>query len=157
VARHPSLPMRLFKFKAISKLSGSHSPNTNLPNELYGRISGFVSDNKDLATLCTVSRAFNQEAERVLYASVDLSTNHLLILTWFENIAEHCRRAAFVHTLTFGMNYLCIPMPAYTWLDIIARGLRALVNLKECVSISVLPSTNSRSSASRKTESSGED
>ena len=115
------------RFSFSPKLS--RSPGLTFPTEVYARIFEFVQDRTDLVTLCTVSRAFYLEAERVLYGSVDLSNDHLLIMLWFKKIANDPLLAAHVHSLTFGIVYADIPTPEYTWFEIIATGLRALVNL----------------------------
>jgi hypothetical protein len=107
----------------------------SLPQEVYGNISQFLGDRRELLSLCLVSRAFCHEAERILYESVDLAYDQSRIQRWFKMIAsiEEPRfrnRAVSVHSLTFGITY-SRPAPTGTWLKNIERGLRSLVNLKE--------------------------
>jgi hypothetical protein len=127
--------MALF-FPRSSSPSGMQTSSVHLLPELYGRIFDFVDNRADLLSLCHVSRLFHHEAERVLYGFVHLSNNPLLIKDWFQKMANDSRLAALVHTLTFGIVHALVPIPAYTWLAIIERGLSALINLKEWVPFS---------------------
>ena len=106
------------------------TPAGCFPAELYGRIFAFVEETKDLINLCTLSKLVHQEAERVLYNYVNLANDHFLIMRWFQKIAQD-RRAGFVRALTFGIVDACMPWQPHRFLEIIAKGLRALVNLKD--------------------------
>jgi len=112
-------------------MSKPPSHSVYLPQELYGHVFQFVSDRSDLLVLLSVSRAFRHEAERILYGSVDLAYNHARIHSWFRMIASSPRLAALVQSLTFGIVYSHMPTPSHLWLEVLAKGLRSLTNLKE--------------------------
>ena len=111
-------------------------PRVDLPQELYGSVIQFVSNRSDLVVLLYVSKAVHHEAKRVLYGSVDLAYNHLRIYAWFRMIASSPHLALLVQSLTFGIQSLRMPSVAYSWFEVIARGLRSLTNLKEYASSS---------------------
>jgi hypothetical protein len=67
---------------------------------------------------------------------VDLAYDQSRIQRWFKMIAsiEEPRfqnRAISVHSVTFGIIFSQVPLPAPTWLKNIEGGLRSLTNLKE--------------------------
>jgi hypothetical protein len=118
----------------MSKIkSNPRSATVYLPQELYGRIFQFVFERSDLLALLYVSRAFRHEAERVLYETIDLAYHHARIYYWFKTITSSPHLAPLVKSLTFGIIYSSIPAPHLPWLQVIAKGLRTLTNLKEYV------------------------
>jgi hypothetical protein len=93
-----------------------------------------VPDNRDLLTLCLVSRAFRFEAERFLHRRIILPPDYNRILSWFARItAEPSRLSPAVRSLT---------LPFYVEVDLsqqqvieyqasLARSLRLLKILTE--------------------------
>jgi hypothetical protein len=116
----------------MSKVTSSKQTVTvHFPQELYGRIFQFVFDRSDLYALLYVCRAFHHEAERVLYETVDLDYHHGRIYTWSRVVATCPRLASLVKSLTFGIVYSTIPTQNLPWLQVIAQGLKSLINLTE--------------------------
>ena len=93
---------------------------------------------KDLATLCRVSKTFQDEAERILYYSVNIThmTDGEHLMCWCNNTAESQRRSMRVHTLRFPARFNSPPQDAAPTSNLhvqkaIARALRAFVNLSD--------------------------
>lgn len=97
-------------------------PHPTLPVELYRHIVQYVTSQHDLCTLARVSRAFQAEAERVLYHTLQL--RHQIKTMWrCESLATQPRLALYVRRLS-------IVFDQYTPLDSIARALRACSSLR---------------------------
>jgi hypothetical protein len=95
---------------------------STLPVELYRQIVQYVTSQRDLCALARVSRAFQLEAERVLYHSLQLR-HHIKTLWRCESLATQPRLAAYVRRLS-------IIIDQYTPLDSIARALASCQNLR---------------------------
>src|ERR1700721_2928734 len=94
--------------------------------------------NEDLVALSTVSHAFQERAEHILYYKIDLegSIDGKRVTSWCLAILSESRRAHRVNTLKFPVQLkylptsntsLSIPMLRST----ITRTFRAMINLKE--------------------------
>lgn len=132
---HYSSPLSLASYRLLGpndvpstspSYDQSHSfkprPQPTLPVELYRQIVQYVVSQHDLCTLARVSRAFQAEAERVLYHS--LSMRHQIKTMWrCESLATQPRLALYVRKLS-------IIVDQYTPLDSIARALNACSNLQ---------------------------
>jgi hypothetical protein len=77
-----------------------------LPVDLCQTVFMHLSDNKDLLSLCLVSRTFHLEAERRLYHTVILPYDYSRASCWLDRIlSEPHRLALFVRVLT--LNHGC--------------------------------------------------
>ena len=110
---------------------------TLLPVDVYSTICRHTAI-KDLTTLCRVTKMFQDEAERILYYSVDIThmTNGKHLMAWCNDIAESQRRSMRVYTLRFPARFISSPQDATPTLSLhvqqaIARALRAFVNLSD--------------------------
>src|ERR1700691_3275980 len=72
----------------------------SLPVDIYSTICRHAAT-KDLATLCRVSQTFRDEAERILYYSVNVThiTEGERLMSWCNVIATSQQRAMRVHAL----------------------------------------------------------
>ncbi|KAJ7368956.1 hypothetical protein DFH08DRAFT_947840 [Mycena albidolilacea] len=102
-----------------------------LPPEIYGSICHELNElGSNLAPLCTISRNFSREAQRILYHSVDLRGREMCaVMSWAYTITEHTHLAERVHALV-------LQLPAIKSLDIsdnakIVKALRKWINLEE--------------------------
>jgi hypothetical protein len=78
----------------LSPISG------RLPIELYPFILQHITDKTVLRKICTVSRIFRHEVERILYHAVVLPEVYNSILLWCKTVVENPRLAALVYALT---------------------------------------------------------
>ena len=110
---------------------------TVLPVDVYSIICRHTAIN-DLTTLCRVSKMFQDEAERILYYSVDIT--HIAdgehLMSWCNNIAASQRRSIRVHILRFPATFLSPPQDATPTSSLHiqqanAQALRAFVNLSD--------------------------
>jgi hypothetical protein len=108
-----------------------------LPVDVYCTICRHTAT-KNLTTLCRVSKMFQEEAERILYYSVDIThmTDGEHLMSWCNNTAESQRRSICVHTLRFPAVFNSLSQDATPTSSLhvqksIARALRAFVNLSD--------------------------
>lgn len=135
--RHPhySSPLSLASYRLIlphDVLTGPVLPMSSekprlhscptLPVELYRQIIQYITSNHDICSLARVSRAFQVEAERVLYHTLYLR-HHIKTIWRCESLASQPRIALYVRKLS-------IILDQYTPLEPIARALRACSNLR---------------------------
>ncbi|KAJ6557099.1 hypothetical protein B0H10DRAFT_2370872 [Mycena sp. CBHHK59/15] len=101
---------------------------TIFPPEICAEICGRVVEPADLRALCLTSRSFRDEAERVLYRSVDLQWCSMRYLkSWCLAITRHAHLAKRVHVLT-----LCLPNPLdASDAENFSLALRGCVSLKK--------------------------
>jgi hypothetical protein len=113
-------------------LSQSRIP-VHIPVELYRLIVQNVTRTDVLFNLCTVSRAFYYEAERLLYQAICLPNNIHHILSWCKVIVENPRLAIQVQSLSLAIAYTQDEQLSTTEeLQImIKRALSSLSGLKE--------------------------
>ncbi|KAJ7141127.1 hypothetical protein C8R44DRAFT_241262 [Mycena epipterygia] len=99
-----------------------------LPPEICASICGEVAEAGDLALLCRTSRLFQNQAQRILYHTVDLQGGRMRSLkSWCLSVTRHSHLAERVHTLS-----LLIPRGLEVPVAIkIGRALSRCVNLKE--------------------------
>ncbi|KAJ7368978.1 hypothetical protein DFH08DRAFT_37061 [Mycena albidolilacea] len=102
---------------------------STLPPEICGSVCHELKElGGNLAPLCTTSRNFSREAQRILYHSVDLRGREMRAVTsWAYTITEHTHLAERVHALV---------LPAIESLDMsdnakFVKALRKCINLKE--------------------------
>jgi hypothetical protein len=108
-----------------------------LPVDVYCTICGHTAT-KNLTTLCRVSKMFQDEAEHILYYSVDIThmTDGEHLMSLCNNTAESQRRSIHVHTLHFPAQFNSPPQDATPTSSLhvqksIAQALRAFVNLSD--------------------------
>ncbi|KAJ6603049.1 hypothetical protein B0H10DRAFT_651004 [Mycena sp. CBHHK59/15] len=101
---------------------------TIFPPEICAEICGRVVEPADLRALCLTSRSFRDEAERVLYRSVDLQWCSMRYLkSWCLAITRHAHLAKRVHALT-----LRLPNPLdASDAEKFSLALRRCVSLKD--------------------------
>ncbi|KAJ7249151.1 hypothetical protein B0H12DRAFT_1122911, partial [Mycena haematopus] len=99
-----------------------------LPPEICAKICEDVG-RKDLVTLCRTCRLFGDQAQRLIYRTVDLShrTPHAL-RSWCSAVTRHSQLAERAHALSLG---LPSDLPFSSDAANIARALSKCVNLKE--------------------------
>lgn len=97
-------------------------PRPTLPVELYRMIVQYITSEHDLCTLARVSRAFQSEAERVLYHSLQMR-HHIKTLWRCESLAKQPRLALYVRRLS-------IIIDQYTLLDSVSRALACCSELR---------------------------
>lgn len=97
-------------------------PRPTLPVELYRMIIQYLNSQHDLCTLARVSRAFQVEAERVLYHSVYL--HHTIKTLW------RCESLANQPRLALNVRKLSINVDQYSPFDSIARALNCCSRLR---------------------------
>jgi hypothetical protein len=132
---HYSSPLSLESYRLIRPNDGLSAPisrqrsydqsphsHLTLPVELYRQIIQYITSNHDICSLARVSRAFQIEAERVLYHSLHLR-HHIKTLWRCESLASQPRLALYVRKLS-------IILDQYTPLEPIARALSACHNLQ---------------------------
>jgi hypothetical protein len=71
----------------------------HIPIELYAVIFHHITSQAELSNLCTVSRAFRHEAQRILYHTVRLPNDYDLLVSWCRTIVETPRLAMAVYAL----------------------------------------------------------
>ncbi|KAJ7735026.1 hypothetical protein B0H16DRAFT_1695739 [Mycena metata] len=99
-----------------------------LPPEICAHICEDVT-RKDLVTLCRTSRSFGNQAQRMLYHTVDLSRSTLrALVSWCLAVTRRSHLAERVHTLSLGL-----PGDLSSSSDVgkITRALSKCLNLKE--------------------------
>ncbi|KAJ6622118.1 hypothetical protein B0H10DRAFT_2015317 [Mycena sp. CBHHK59/15] len=99
-----------------------------LPPEICAKICEDVGP-KDRVTLCRTSRLFGDQAQRLIYRTVDLShCTHRALLSWCLAVTRHSQLAERVHALSLGLpGDLSFSSDAGK----IARALSRCLNLKE--------------------------
>lgn len=101
--------------------------SSRLPVELYRPIVQNILDQGDLCALCATSPILRYEAELVLYGHVQLSGDYSRLLPWALMITRTPRVAGLVHALTLPT----LSTFRYPLRDVIAKALKALINLTE--------------------------
>jgi hypothetical protein len=71
----------------------------HIPIELYAVIFQHITSQAELSNMCTVSRAFRHEAQRILYHTVRLPNDYDLLVSWCRTIVETPRLAMAVYAL----------------------------------------------------------
>jgi hypothetical protein len=71
-----------------------------IPIELYAPIFLHITSIAELSNLCTVSRAFRDEAQRILYHTVRLPNDRDHIISWCHNIVKNPGLAMQVYALS---------------------------------------------------------
>jgi hypothetical protein len=71
----------------------------HIPIELYALIFQHITSQAELSDLCPVSRAFRDEAQRMLYHTVRLPNDHDRLVSWCHAVVENPRLAMNVSTL----------------------------------------------------------
>ncbi|KAJ7893459.1 hypothetical protein B0H14DRAFT_2685023 [Mycena olivaceomarginata] len=104
---------------------------STLPPEICGAICAEVKElRSNLAVLCTTSRNFCHEAQRILYHSVDLQGREMRATkSWAGAVTQHTHLAERMHALT-------VQLPSIESLDVsdiakIVEALSRCINLKE--------------------------
>jgi hypothetical protein len=104
----------------------------HLPVELYGLIVQHITSVSVLCNLCTVSRAFLNEAERILYHTIHLPSDFYCIYSWCKVIIGNPRLAILVCSLT--LPWAC-DIPSWAGLIkfrvIVMQALSSLFRLSE--------------------------
>ncbi|KAJ7737147.1 hypothetical protein DFH07DRAFT_95782 [Mycena maculata] len=99
-----------------------------LPPEICAKICESLSL-KDRVTLCRTSRLLADQAQRLIYRTVDLShSTPLALRSWCLAVTRHSQLAEHVHVLSMG---LPIDLSFSSDVGKIARALSRCVNLKE--------------------------
>ncbi|KAJ7934895.1 hypothetical protein B0H13DRAFT_2481341 [Mycena leptocephala] len=103
-------------------------PPMQLPPEICAKICEDVG-RKDLVTLCRTSRLFGDQAQRLIYRTVDLGHRTPRALrSWCSAVTHHSHLAERVHALSLG---LPADLSFSSDAGKIARALSKCVNLKE--------------------------
>jgi hypothetical protein len=76
-----------------------------IPIELYALIFRHVTRTAALCNLCTVSRVFRHEAERLLYHTIRLPKDRGRLISWCHIIVENPRLAMQVYSLSLPMRF----------------------------------------------------
>ncbi|KAJ7368993.1 hypothetical protein DFH08DRAFT_947874 [Mycena albidolilacea] len=104
---------------------------STLPPEICGAICAEVKELRgNLAVLCTTSRNFCREAQRILYHSVDLQGREMRATkSWARAVTQYTHLAERMHALT-------LQLPSIESLDVsdiakIVKVLSRCINLKE--------------------------
>jgi hypothetical protein len=106
-------------------------PHLRLPIDLYRFIIEYISDQRDLCSLCVVSKAFRQESERVLYRNVRLTNNYACLVSWSQAIINTPWLASLVHTLSLpSLTRYHDGLYVSFLVQSMAKALRALTKLK---------------------------
>jgi hypothetical protein len=71
-----------------------------IPIEVYSLFFQHVHHAPTLSNLCTVSRVFQQEAERILYHTVRLPCDYDRVFSWFKAVLQNSRLPNLVYSLT---------------------------------------------------------
>lgn len=102
-----------------------------LPLELYRSIFELVVDPNDLSNLCLASRFCEQEAERLLYRSINLGRDTAKLEYWALTMVESPGKAEQVKhlSITFDISLIVLSCMLQETLELVARALRALPNL----------------------------
>ncbi|KAF7352328.1 hypothetical protein MVEN_01196500 [Mycena venus] len=103
---------------------------SSIPPEICAAICSEVVDSRTLALLCRTSRDFRDEAQRLLYHSVDFRGRLMrAVKSWARAIEKHPHLAERVHTLALRLpDTLTFEVSDATK---IGRALAKCVNLKE--------------------------
>jgi hypothetical protein len=81
-----------------------------IPIELYVPIFQYITSIAELSNLCTVSRAFRDEAQRILYHTVRLPNDRDRIISWCHTIVENAGLAMQVYSLSLPIAFAHKPV-----------------------------------------------
>ncbi|KAJ6515344.1 hypothetical protein C8R45DRAFT_1139546 [Mycena sanguinolenta] len=104
-------------------------PSSRIPAEIWVTICGEVHNSASLASLCRISRSGREEAQRILYRSVDIRDRPMRVIQLWARTMIGTPLAERVHALA-------LSLPSTLKFDVsyatkIGRALAKCVNLKE--------------------------
>jgi hypothetical protein len=115
----------------------------HLPNELLALTFQHITSSAELSKLCTVSRAFRDEAQRILYHTVRLPNDR--IISWCHTIVANPGLAMQVHALSlpdaFKPGIMLTVKPNLSLQELQQVVKRALSSLSRLVELEIHPSS----------------
>lgn len=122
----PALRCSAVPYLPVSLTFPDGPVSMTIPIELWSSVFVY-SSKRDLQQLCTVSRTFHREAERVLYREVSLYGAKLHL--WAQRVSQRSDLAAHVRAVTLTISLY--HETSQDHLHTIHQALRALENLQE--------------------------